>query len=142
MKARKHPRVYLHCEVNQANVDKLRVLAEEEASLFGDSQDHRENREAYLYALDELVEKLQRQQVMAFQFRNDLTVDTGKEYFDKYLQFLQIIHSDHQGLQRLKDLFGDCIDFHDMEVDRYACGSDFGSREQLYLRSTSGRGNH
>ena len=100
MKARKHPRVCFHCEVNQTNVDKLRVLAEEEASLFGDSQDHRENREAYLYALDELVEKLQRQQVMAFQFRNDLTVGTGKEYFDKYLQFLQIIHSDHQGLQK------------------------------------------
>ncbi len=136
MRNSKQSHLYISCDINQTNVEKLGVLADMEASLFGNAPEHRENREVYLYALDELVEKMQRQQVIAFQYRDDLTIGTGKEYFDKYLQFLQIIHSDHQGLQQLKDLLGDCIDFHDMEVDRYACGENWGACERLYLRST------
>ena len=136
MKISKHSHWYIPCDINQTNVEKLGTLAEMETSLFGNSPEHRENREAYLFALDKLSEELHKKQVTAFRFRDDLTVGTGKEYFDKYLQFQQIIHSDHQGLQRLKDLFDDCIDFHDMEVDRYACGSDFGASVRLYLRST------
>lgn len=127
------------CDINQTNVEKLRVLADLEVSLFGNAPKHRENRETYLYALDTLAEKMQMQQAIAFQYRDDLTVGTGKEYFDKYLQFLQIIRvarSDHQGLQRLKYLFADGIDFHNMEVDRYACGGSTGARVRLYLRST------
>lgn len=136
MKISKHSHWYIPCDINQTNVEKLGTLAEMETSLFGNSPEHRENREAYLFALDKLSEELLKKQVTAFRFRDDLTVGTGKEYFDKYLQFQQIIHSDHQGLQRLKTLLADGINFRYKEIDRYACGSDFGSCERLYIRST------
>lgn len=117
-------------------IDKYCILAGMETDLFGNSPEHRDNRDYQLTLLEEIAERLRIQQVIAFRFKDDIPEYTGKEYFDRYLQFLQIIRSDHQGLQQLKGLFADSIDFHGMEIDRYACGSDFGYHERLYVRST------
>lgn len=117
-------------------IDKYCILAGMETDFFGNSAEHRHNRDYQLMLLDQIAERLRIQQVIAFRFKDDMPEYTGKEYFDRYLQFLQIIHSDHQGLQRLKVLFGDDVDFHNMEVDHYACG--FGScyHKRLYMRSS------
>ncbi len=116
-------------------IDKYCILAGMETDLFGNSPEHRDNRDYQLTLLEEIAERLRIQQVIAFRFKDDMPEYTGKEYFDRYLHFLQIIHSDHQGLQRLKVLLGDDVDFHNMEVDHYACGFGCCYHKRLYMRS-------
>lgn len=118
-------------------VDKLKVLAELEEKLFGHEETGHRNRNEYHMAQRKWNIEQHRQRVLDMRNDASLPVHTGKEFFEKYIKLLKhTVGTSHEELQRVMALFADEIDFRGMELDRYAEGSDFGSHEKLYLRST------
>ena len=120
-------------------VDKLKVLADLEETLFGNDSSCFRNRNEYHTALRRWGDEQRKLRILKMRDDTSLVVDTGREYYEQYIQLLKLtVGSSHEDLQRVLQLFSDGIDFHGMELDRYAVGSDHGYCHKLYLRSTPG----